>query len=384
MPRFPMTIPPSLEALAPELPAGVLDGTFRAACERLDRYIGALIREMASALDLASGEQPDPDRLVAERGWNDGGRLAVRWLVETLELYGLTERTSSGWRLVPSEATAPAAELRAEAERLVPTAAPAYEVLALCAAALPAVLRGELRGQDALFGPATLGLWFDYFSNSNPHYAPNNLIAAAAVAQAAAPSARVLEVGGGGGSAAEAALTALTQAGKPPATYVFTELQPAFLRRGARAVQRALPEGCALRSLRFDINLDPGAQGLDGARFDVAFGVNTLHLAHDLTTTLVNLRALLAPGGALIVGELLRPTPTAPVHLELPFTLLEEYSHVPLSDGIRERPGFMSAGGWRRALDAAGFREIAVIPAQIERCAAIYPGFYCGAVSARA
>ncbi len=384
MPRLPMAIPESLEALAPDIPAGVLNGTFRAASERLDRYIGALILEMASALELASGEQPDLDRLVAERGWSAGGRLGVRWLVESLELYGLSERTSGGWRLVSGPAATPAAELRAEAERLIPAAAPAYEVLALCAAALPAVLRGELRGQDALFGPATLGLWFDYFSNSNPHYALNNIIAGAAVARAACPGASVLEVGGGGGSAAEAALAALTQAGKPPSAYVFTELQPAFLRRGARTVQRALPQGCELRSLRLDINLDPGPQGLEGARFDVVFGVNTLHLAHDLTATLAHLRALLAPGGALIVGELLRPTPTAPVHIELPFTLLEEYGHVPLAEGIRERPGFMSAAGWRRALKTAGFAEVAVIPAQIERCAAIYPGFYCGAVSARA
>ena len=114
------------------------------------------------------------------------------------------------------------------------------------------------------------------------------------------------------------------------------------------------------------------------------FGVNTLHLAHDLAATLARLRTLLAPGGSLVVGELMRPTPTAPVHLELPFTLLEEYGRVPLVEGIRERPGFMSAGGWARALDAAGFGDVAVIPGQIERCSTLYPGFYCGAVSARA
>jgi hypothetical protein len=44
----------------------------------------------------------------------------------------------------------------------------------------------------------------------------------------------------------------------------------------------------------------------------------------------------------------------------------------------------MSAGGWTRALEAAGFDGITVVPAQIERCTAIYPGFYCGALSARA
>ncbi len=134
-------------------------------------------------------------------------------------------------------------------------------MLALCAAALPAVLRGELRGQDALFGPTTLGLWFDYFSNSNPHYALNNVIAGAAVARAARPGARILEVGGGGGSAAEAALAALTQAGKPPSAYVFTELQPAFLRRGARAVQRALPAGCEVPRAALRHQPRPGGAG---------------------------------------------------------------------------------------------------------------------------
>ena len=203
-------------------------------------YIGALIQEMASALELASGEQPDPDRLVSERGWNDGGSLAVRWLVETLELYGLTEPTLRRMATRPRPrhhalGRAP----RARPSASFPAAAPAYEVLALCAAALPAVLRGELRGQDALFGPTTLGLWFDYFSNANPHYALNNIVASRAVARAAGAGARVLEFGGGGGSAAEATLAALAEAGKAPSAYVFTELQPAFLRRGSRRSRRS-------------------------------------------------------------------------------------------------------------------------------------------------
>jgi len=43
----------------------------------------------------------------------------------------------------------------------------------------------------------------------------------------------------------------------------------------------------------------------------------------------------------------------------------------------------MSAHGWVRALEVAGFSEITVLPAQIERCAEIYPGFYSGAITAR-
>lgn len=383
MQRLPITIPSDLEALHPDVPAGLFDAAFRHACERLDGYVGALALELAATLELPTGEPLNLDALFASRGWSERGRLAVAWLLETLELYGFAERTPAGWRFTGGTPPVPSVGLREEAERAIPAARPAYEVLALCAGALPAVLRGELRGEDALFGPTTLGLWFEYFSNANPHYGHSNAITGTAVARAASGGCSILEFGGGGGSAGEAALRTLAEADKAPARYVFTELQPAFLRRGARAVQQKLPAGCDFSSMRYDINLDPANQGLQPGQFDIAFGVNTLHLAHDLLTTLANLRGLLRPDGALVVGELLRPQPDAAVHLELPFTLLEAYSHAPLLGGIRPRPGFMSARGWARALEVAGFSEITLLPAQIERCAEIYPGFYSGAITAR-
>jgi len=378
-----MTIPSDIEAFHTDIPPGVFDEAFRHACERLDGYIGALALELAADLGLPVGEPLQLDALFTSRGWNHRGRLAVAWLLETLELYGHAERAAGGWRLAARGPEVGSVALREEAERLVPAARPAYEVLALSGAKLPAVLQGELRGEDALFGPTTLGLWFEYFSNANPHYSPSNAITGVAAARAASPGCSVLEFGGGGGSAAEAVLRALVETRKPPARYMFTELQPAFLRRGARAAQKALPPGCELASMRFDINLDPASQGLEAGKFDLAFGVNTLHLAHDLPGTLANLRGLLRPGGALIVGELLRPGQDAAVHLELPFTLLEAYRNAPLLPGIRPRPGFMSARGWIRALEAAGFSEITLLPAKIERCAEIYPGFYSGAITAR-
>jgi len=384
MALLPMKIPPQLEALTPDVPGSVFNEEFRRACERLDRFVGALSVELAADLGVRPGEPTSVDRLAVERGWGSGGALSVRWLLETLELFGEAERRGDSWRLKGGAPPATSGQVRAEAEQSMPAARPAFEVLSLSAQALPAVLKGELRGEDALFGPAAMGLWFDYFSNANPLYAPNNQVTALAVERAVGRGARVLEVGGGGGSAALALLEALKAAHKPPSSYVFTELQPAFLRRGVRAIQQALPTGCQLRSLRFDIDGDPAAQGLEAGQFDVAFGVNTLHLAGGVVATLKRLRALLRPGGVLVVGELLRPTATAPVHLELPFTLLTSYSQVPLEDGIRVRPGFMSARGWGRALEAAGFRETTILPAQIERCTEIYPGFYCGAITARA
>jgi SAM-dependent methyltransferase len=383
MRRLPMGIPPELDALHPDVPPELFDDAFRGACERLDRFVGALGLELAATLDLPTGRPLTAGAVVASRNWSADGALALTWLLETLELYGFAGRTSTGWTLARCAPEESSADVRDQAERTFPAVRPAYEVQALCARALPAVLRGELRGEDALFSASTMGLWFDYFSNANPHYGPSNALTGVAVARAAKLGAVVLEFGGGGGSAAEAILAALASAGKAPARYLFTEPQPAFLRRGTRAVRTAAPPVCDVAASRFDINADPKSQGLEPGSFDLVFGVNTLHLAHDLSATLANLRALLRPGGALVVGELVRPGPDAPVHLELPFTLLEAYRTAPPIPGIRVRPGFMSARGWIRSLESAGFSQVTVLPAQIERCAEIYPGFYSGALTAR-
>ena len=382
MARMPMPIPPEVRELAGDVDADLFDDAFRAACERLDVYIGRLAEELGQRLELDAAPIAGVDELFSARGWDDAGRLAVTWLLETLELYGGATRTAAGWRVATTQAGVASAELRAEAERLLPSARPAYEVLSLCAAALPAVLRGELRGEDALFGPSTLNLWFEYFSNANPLYAPNNAVAALVAARLAPPGAAVFEFGGGAGSAAEALVARLSSASRAPARYAFTEPQPAFLRRGSRRLRSLLPPECELSATRYDINLGGAEQGFEDAQFDLVFGVNTLHLAHALAPCLSALRRLLRPGGALVAGELIRPTPDAPVHLELPFTLLEDYRRTPSDDGLRVRPGFVSAQGWRRALAEAGFHDVRVVPANLEACAAIYPGFYCGALVA--
>ncbi len=384
MRRLPIPLTDELRELTPDVPAGVFDGDFARACERLDRFVGALACELADAMSLADGPLPAPRELARARGWSDEVELPLRWLLGTLELYGFAARTGSGWRLERPAGTPRAAALRDEAVAAYPRCAPAYRVLELSAAALPAVARGEARGEDALFGPTTLGLWFDYFSNDNPLYAPNNALAALAAERAVPADAAILEVGGGGGSAAQALLEALLRSGKPPSRYVFTELHPAFLRRGTRVVHAALPPGCELATLRYDLDLDPAEQGVKPGAFDLVLAVNTLHLAQDVVTALRRLRSLLAPGGALVLGELIRPGYDAAVHLELPFTLLKAYREAPPSAGIRERPGFLCADGWRVALLAAGFDDVGLLPAALALCVERYPGFYCGALTARA
>lgn len=365
-----------------DLPADTFGPTFDAITRRLDRYVKALASEIAGALDLRPGDHPEIDETLRRRSWSVEGRWGLQWLFETLELFHDAERIPGGWRLSEPRSTGTAAELREAACSLAPETAPAYDVLRLAAESLPAVLDGSARGEEVLFGPASLGLWFEYFSNSNPHYAVSNRLVAFGAVRLLPARAAIIEVGGGGGSAAEAVMGALDRAGRPPGRFLFTEIQRVFLRRGAGRVQAAAPGGCTVESRCFDVNEDPASLELPAAGFDAVVAVNTLHLALDVPATLRRLASLLVPGGALILGELVRPAATGAVHIELPFTLLESFRRTPLDADMRPRPGFMTLAGWREAFRRAGLGEIAILPAELERCQEIYPGFYGAALIA--
>lgn len=381
--RLPARIHADLNNLTREIPQEVFSDAFREACYGLDAFVEGLLFEMVEALALPRGEPITPEGLVRSRGWSERGTLALAWLLENLELFGRAERLAHGFVVGDGPRPRDPREVREEAVRAYPATEPSFEVMARSAAALPAVLRGEMRGEDALFGPATLNLWFDYFSNANPLYRPNNAITAVAVARHARDGARLLEVGGGGGSCAEAILRSLSATGVTPAHYCFTELQPAFLRRGTRAVRAAAPPACDVASRVLDINRMPSLAELGGERFDIIVGVNTLHLASDVVAVLAAMRELLTAEGVVVIGELMRPEGTGAVHLELPFVLLDSYRDVRLAEGIRPRPGFLTVDGWRKAVLQAGFAGTEVIPEAIERCVRGYPGFYAGAAVAR-
>ncbi len=373
-----------LGPLLGDIPEGLFGEGFDVLSVRLDRFVEALAAELAASLSLQPGEYPGAGRLLRRRGWSEDGRWALEWLFETLELFGRAERTAGGWRLSADRGGAAAAELRESACAAAPEVTPAYDVLELAARGLPAVLDGSRRGEDILFGPATMGLWFEYFSNANPHYAVSNALVALAAGRVLPARAAILEVGGGGGSAAEAVLGALGAGGRPPRRYLFTELQPAFLRRGARAVQAAAPPGCEVESHRFDVNDAPDSLGVAPGSFDAVIAVNTLHLAGDVAGALRRLASVLAPGGALVLGELIRPSEGGAVHVELPFTLLESFRRTPLDPLIRPRPGFLTLAGWREAFRQAGLDAPAVVPVEFERCQEAYPGFYGAALLATA
>jgi SAM-dependent methyltransferase len=163
--------------------------------------------------------------------------------------------------------------------------------------------------------------------------------------------------------------------------YRFTELVPAFLRRGQRVLAERFAAGPPLTFAALDMNRPFAEQDVSPRSVSVVYAVNTLHVAHDLAATLHEIREALEPGGQLIVSECVRPRPGDTVYPEFVFNLLETFRAPRLHPDYRPNGGFLTPEQWTAALDAAGFRDVRVLP-DIPRIRDQFPGFYVAAIGA--
>jgi SAM-dependent methyltransferase len=123
-------------------------------------------------------------------------------------------------------------------------------------------------------------------------------------------------------------------------------------------------------------------QGAAAGSFDLIFGVNVLHVAKNLLTSLAEARTTLTPDGLLVAGECIRPFPGRPLSIEFVFQILDSFIEVATDPEIRPQPGFLTVEQWQKALWHAGFGSVEFAPDHA-RIRDIYPGFLVGAVCAR-
>jgi SAM-dependent methyltransferase len=164
------------------------------------------------------------------------------------------------------------------------------------------------------------------------------------------------------------------------ASYRFTELAPSFLRRGQRTLAARFP-AAPLSFSRLDMDRPFAEAGVEQESCALVYGVNTLHVARDLEFTLAEVRRSLAPGGALVISECVRPFAERPVYVEFLFNLLESFQAPTLVDPWRPHGGFLAPGQWTAALEACGFREVVVTP-HLGRIREICPQFVVAAIAA--
>ena len=376
--------------LPPEL-LPLFDDRFVATCDLHEAYVFRLALGAArasglwDALDAPRGAAEACDRA----GFPREVAPAVDWLLRELAAGGAADlvQTAGAPRAVRREATPELdpSELVAAQQELDPAALPSYRFVAAAAAIYPRFLRGEVKGDEALFAPEVVPLWGEYFDNANPLYAVNNRVAALAartwLAGAAGPT---LEVGGGLGSGAAALIEAFDEAGRAAelGPYRFTELAPFFLRRAQRRLTPLHGAKLPLTFAKFDLDAPFAPQGVEDGSLGLVFAVNTMHVARDLPAALAAVHRALRPGGWLVLGECLRPAPRVPVYSEFVFNLLEAFRAPGAAIGRPRAGGFLTAEEWEDALAAAGFAETRLYP-DVKAVRAAYPGFVVGAVGAR-
>ena len=383
---------PTLLARIPDLEIrSLFSPEFILCCEEFDRFttdmVLNLVRDLGMAPALETGTTSA--ELVARMGYAPRAEVPIAWFLRKLAEDGYIDRDGDA-RPVTYRARGPLpsgdpdrAESRARA--IDPRSIPPFTVVRAMVEHAPAFLRGEKTGEEILFSPAKLPLWFDYFSNDNLLYAINNRLGAEAVARAlpATRRATVVEIGGGSGSAALAVAERLARdAGLPRIErYVFTEVVPTFLRRAERALRARFPE---LRAefLRLDMDRDFGDQGVPAGIADVVYAVNTVHIAKDLAATLSRVRETLKPGGTAVFSECVRPREGQPIYVEFVFNFLENFTGVATDAATRPNHGFLTPENWRNAFRAAGFEAPTILP-DVEDLARHYDAFFVAAVSAR-
>jgi SAM-dependent methyltransferase len=245
----------------------------------------------------------------------------------------------------------------------------------------PAVLRGKLTGEQALFGPDGIGTWVKYFSNTNPLYAISNQVGAIAAETVYAGGGSILELGGGLGSGAQSLLERLQESERAVSRYRFTEISPLFLKRAERVLERWRAQ-YGLEFAHLDIDRPFAQAGVRPEAYTLVYAVNVLHVAHDLTATLREIRSSLQPGGALVISECVRAFAGQPLPLELIFNLLKSFREPQLEPGWRPNGGFLTPEQWMLALQANGFSDVQVLP-DIAAIRDDYPSFAVAAISAR-
>jgi SAM-dependent methyltransferase len=349
------------------------------------RLVLGVLRDVG--VDAALGAPASAEELAARAGLDPRhAPVPLDWMLRFLAARGWIDALEgAGPRYVSREPWPPLdpAPVREEQLRHAPSWAPAYVLAETVAREYPAFLRGQAAGEDVLFSPRRLRLWLDYFSNDNGLYVVNNRVGAAAADRwlPAPEGALVLELGGGLGSGALALLERLEASGRRRALagYRFTELVPAFLRRGEQVLRARYPDWPGLAFGALDMDRPFGEQGVAAESVAMVYAVNTVHAARDLAFTLGEARRALRPGGRLVLSECVRPP--VPIYADFAFNLMETFRAPRLDPRYRPHGGFLSPGHWRAALEAAGFDDVRFLP-DIARVHDLVPDFAVAAIGA--
>ncbi|MFD7715249.1 beta-ketoacyl synthase N-terminal-like domain-containing protein [Streptomyces sp. NPDC059814] len=226
--------------------------------------------------------------------------------------------------------------------------------------AFPDILSGRRPATEVIFPGGSLELVQNAYATNPASAFFNQVLADDMVARLrrraralTADAARILEIGAGTGATSAVVLEALRSAQLDVREYCYTDISRVFLNHAQRSFGPGNPSlTCGI----LDIERPVADQGLTVGGYDAVVAANVLHATRDIRHTLRNAKALLRPGGLLVLNELTANNLLS----QFSFGLLDgwwryEDPHV----RIQGSP-LLSTAHWRHVLTQEGFRAIAL------------------------
>jgi ubiquinone/menaquinone biosynthesis C-methylase UbiE len=222
-----------------------------------------------------------------------------------------------------------------------------------CGSQLPAYLTGQIGTLETLFPDGSFQRAEDLYERAplSAYFAAIGRASLDALIRArnGAPI-RAIEIGAGTGATTSALLPVVPDNGSE---YHFTDLSEFFL---DHAREKFSEYHTIMRYGQFNAEQHGADQGYSDGTFDVVVATNVLHATHDLRETLANVRALLAPGGMLILCE----ATTYLSWFDITTGLIEGWQL--FADGLRKGHPLLAAEQWTAALSHAGFTHATAFP----------------------
>ncbi|KAL8700930.1 MAG: hypothetical protein Q9224_000732 [Gallowayella concinna] len=190
----------------------------------------------------------------------------------------------------------------------------------------------------------------EHDDNLTKLYAQGNAIDRSRFIQSVAhtkPSLRILELGAStGGSTAAIMKDLILPNGKPVYySYTYTDTSSISFANAKKRFQD-LPN---IEYRVLDVSKDPAEQGFENSVYDLIVATNAIHATERLSTSLVNVRKLLAPNGRFLLQELCPQSKW----VNCIFGLLDDW-WLGEQDGRSQEP-YVQPDRWQSELQRAGF-----------------------------
>ncbi len=216
--------------------------------------------------------------------------------------------------------------------------------------ALAEVLRGQREPRELMFPEGALESAYEIYAELPTSRYFNGIVreVVRAAVEARGQQVRILELGAGTGATAEQILPWLDPT---RARYVFSDVSPVFLDR-ARSRFSAFAH---VEYRLLDVAQPASLQGYTPHEFDLVIAANVVHATANLRAAMQNVRNLLAPGGTLVLYEIVENSLLG----DLTTTLLMPPVHA--TDPRRGRT-FLAQSGWQTLLGESGFVRQSCLP----------------------